>query len=483
MKRLGMLIIFLLLFLTVGCAGHYNVPMVDVTATPPDIVQKIPLNVAILITDQMENYTFTGQANESSMYGTYTFPFGQMIKKNVFDILSPAFNKAVIVKGKPYPQDIDAIVIPKVEKFQHWYVGAGAFTGKAVAKISIKLAVYDMKGMLVWEGIISSPKVEKIYSAPITGEFLEATGGVAAESLVAALQEAAKVITSSREIHTFVSTKGVSETIASKPSGKELPIVKSDVDKPFFGVTDKIMGDNDMAVVIGVEKYQDLPASDYSSSDAKLMKEYLVSLGVKERNIELLLNERATQSSIKKTVETWLPNRIKSDSKVVIYYSGHGAPDAKTGDAYIVPFDGDPNYLEDTGYPLKRLYDKLGKLQVAEVIVLLDSCFSGAGGRSVLAKGARPLVMMVDTGVLSSNMAVLSATQGTQISTSSPEKGHGVFTYYFLKALKDGKKDIAEIYDYIKPLVEDEAKQINVQQSPSISPDVENLKGRFSLRK
>lgn len=36
---------------------------------------------------------------------------------------------------------------------------------------------------------------------------------------------------------------------------------------------------------------------------------------------------------------------------------------------------------------------------------------------------------------------------------------------------------------YIKPLVEDEAKQLNVQQSPSLSPDVEKLKGRFSLRK
>ncbi|MBI5212768.1 MAG: ankyrin repeat domain-containing protein, partial [Nitrospirae bacterium] len=265
---------------------------------------------------------------------------------------------------------------------------------------------------------------------------------------------------------------------ASKPSQEVSPITKSDVDKPFFGVTDKIMGDNDMAVVIGVEKYQDLPASDYSSSDEKIVKEYLVSLGVKERNIELLLNERATQSSIKKTVETWLPNRIKSDSKVVIYYSGHGAPEPKTGDAYIVPFDGDPNYLEDTGYSLKRLYDKLGKLQAAEVVVLLDSCFSGSGGRSVLAKGARPLVMMAEGGILSQNMAVLSATQGTQISTSSPEKGHGVFTYYFLKALKDGKKNLSDIYEYIKPLVEDEAKQLNVQQSPNISPDVEKLKGR-----
>ncbi len=481
MKRLGVLIIFLLSFLTVGCAGHHDIPMVDVSATPPDIIQKIPLNVAILISDELENYTFTGADNGYG--GTHTFPLGQMIKKNALDMLSPAFNKAVLVKGKPYyPQDIDAIVIPKVEKFQSFF--EGGFKMNAYAKISIKLAVYDMKGIPVWEGIISPPKVTgKTMSFPSHEVASEAIGIVAAESVVAVLQEAAKVISSSPEIHTFASTRGVSETIASKPSGKELPTIKSDVDKPFFGVTDKIMGDNDMAVVIGVEKYQDLPASDYSSSDAKLIKEYLVSLGIKERNIELLLNERATQSSIKKTVETWLPNRIKSDSKVVIYYSGHGAPDAKTGDAYIVPFDGDPNYLEDTGYPLKRLYDKLGKLGAAEIVVLLDSCFSGAGGRSVLAKGARPLVMMVDTGVLSSNMAVLSATQGTQISTSSPEKGHGVFTYYFLKALKDGKKTIAEIYEYIKPLVEDEAKQLNVQQSPNISPDVEKLKGRFGLRK
>ena len=91
--------------------------------------------------------------------------------------------------------------------------------------------------------------------------------------------------------------------------------------------------------------------------------------------------------------------------------------------------------------------------------------------------------MLTEGTVLSQNMAVLSATQGSQISTSSPEKGHGVFTYYFLKALKDGKKDIAEIYSYIKPLVEDEAKELNVQQSPSINPDVDKLKGRFGLRK
>ncbi|MEW6614509.1 MAG: ankyrin repeat domain-containing protein [Thermodesulfobacteriota bacterium] len=240
---------------------------------------------------------------------------------------------------------------------------------------------------------------------------------------------------------------------------------------------------DDLAVIIGIENYQGLPKSDYSKSDAGVVKEYFKALGFQERNIELITDEKATGKSIEKVIEAWLPNRVKKDSRVIVYYSGHGAPEPKTGDAYIVPYDGDPNYLEVTGYPLKRLYEKLGKLEAAEVIVLLDSCFSGAGGRSVLAKGARPLVMTTEGFVLPQNIAVLSATQGTQISSSSPEKGHGIFTYYFLKALKDGKKSLAEIYEYIKPLVEDEAKQINVQQSPSISPDAEKLKGRFELRK
>ncbi len=259
--------------------------------------------------------------------------------------------------------------------------------------------------------------------------------------------------------------------------------MQSDIDKPYFSAAEKIMSDNDLAVVIGIENYRGLPKSDYSKSDAGIVKDYLKALGFQERNVTFLTDDNATLSDIKKTLETWLQNKAKKESKVFIYYSGHGAPELKTGDAYIVPFDGDPNYLEDTGYSLKRLYEKLGKLQVAEVTVVLDSCFSGAGGRSVLAKGARPLVMMAEGFVLPQNIAVLSATLGTQISTSSPEKGHGIFTYYFLKALKDGKKTIAEIYEYIKPLVEDEAKAINVQQSPSISPDVEKLKGRFGLRK
>ena len=273
---------------------------------------------------------------------------------------------------------------------------------------------------------------------------------------------------------------------AKKSQNKDIKTasaVQSDIDKPFFSTVSKVMGDNDYAIIIGIEGYSSLPKSDYSYDDARLVKDYVKALGVKERNIELLTDEKTTLSGIMKSIEAWLPNKLKKGGKVFVYYSGHGSPNPVTGEAFIVPYDGDPNYLDVTGYPLKRLYEKLGRLPASEVIVVLDSCFSGAGGRSVLAKGARPLVMISQSAVPPRNLVVLSATQGSQISTSSQEKGHGIFTYYFLKALKDGKKSVAAIYEHIKPSVEDDAKSINVQQSPSISPDSDTLTGRFLLRK
>ncbi len=232
----------------------------------------------------------------------------------------------------------------------------------------------------------------------------------------------------------------------------------------------------DFAIVIGIEEYQNVSRSEYSASDAALIKDYFKALGFPERNIEYLTGPRATKTSIERAIEGWLPNRVKKESTVIIYYSGHGAPDPTTGDSYILPYDGDPNYISLTGYSLNKLYEKLGRTKCKRIIVVLDSCFSGAGGRSVIAMNSRPLVMTSSTPALSSNLIVLTASQISQISTSSDEKGHGVFTYYFLKALKNGKKNLADIYEYLKPLVEDEAKSLNVNQIPYISPDAEKLK-------
>nr|HPK53739.1 caspase family protein [Smithellaceae bacterium] len=167
--------------------------------------------------------------------------------------------------------------------------------------------------------------------------------------------------------------------------------VKSDISTPSFVSSENIFSSNDLAVIIGIETYQNLPQSDYSVNDAKMVKDYVKALGFRERNIEFLTNERATHSGIVKVIDAWLRNNARPGGRIFVYYSGHGAPDPATGEAYIVPYDGDPNYLPETSYPLKKLYEKMGSLPATEIMVVLDACFSGAGGRSVLAKGARPL--------------------------------------------------------------------------------------------
>lgn len=351
-------------------------------------------------------------------------------------------------------------------------VGQMGLNRNLKAEVSLELTLVNSSlGARVWS---------RNYSGHGVGTDYQATLAAAMRDLFAALEKDNSILAAKS---VYLAQGQASGTVSTDIHRDKGATSISDIANPSFAAAHRILGKDDIAVFIGIEKYQTLPASDYSANDARLIKDYFLSLGLSERNIELIINERATFTAIKKAIESWLPNRVTKRSKVIVYYSGHGAPEPKSGSAYLVPFDGDPNYLEDTGYPLKRLYDKLGRLQVTEIMIIMDSCFSGAGGRSVLAKGARPLVMMVEDTTVSRNMAVITATQGTQISTSFSEKGQGVFTYYFLKAIKEGKRNVADIYAYIKPLVENEAKRQNVEQSPSINPEPEKLAGRFNLRK
>ncbi|OGW17046.1 MAG: hypothetical protein A2X56_13405 [Nitrospirae bacterium GWC2_57_13] len=267
------------------------------------------------------------------------------------------------------------------------------------------------------------------------------------------------------------------ETLASKPFQEVSPAIKSDVNElpAIKAKPDK----NAYAIVVGIEQYrQKLPKADFAVADAKSVSDYLTRvMGYPEENVVTLLNDRAALGDFVKYFEKWLPNNVEKDGTVFVYYSGHGAPDSKTGGAYLVPYDGDPTFIAETGYSLKRMYDALGKLPAKEIIVALDSCFSGAGGRSVIAKGARPLVMNLQTAIApAKNMTVLAASSGEQTSSTYDEKGHGLFTYFMLNGIKnedivkpDGSLEIRDLYNYIKPQVENIARRkYNNEQTPQL---------------
>lgn len=286
------------------------------------------------------------------------------------------------------------------------------------------------------------------------------------------VRASAQKILSNIELASIIEGKPLSSLGDLNPSGlTDIP--------NFFSVPRQ----NDLAIIIGIEKYLNIRTkADYARNDASLVKQYLLALGFQERNIEYLINERATGLSIRKAVEAWLPNRAKKDSRIFIYYSGHGAPDSK-GAGYLVPYDGDPNYIKITGYPMNELISNLQKVKAHETILVVDACFSGAGGKSVIAEGTRPLVLEIERPKIEKkNIALLSSSKMNQISTASKDKQHGLFTYYFLRSLQEGKLTIDDIYAYVKNKVENDAKKMNVEQTPYLIKPSRNIKGDFSLR-
>ena len=251
---------------------------------------------------------------------------------------------------------------------------------------------------------------------------------------------------------------------------------QSDVDKPAFAQRPERA--QDFAVVVGIESYQnDLPKADFAERDAATVKKYLLALGVPEQNIKLLTGAQATQSKLKSVLENYLPMNVTEDSRVYFYYSGHGAPDPEKGTAYLVPWEADPADIQTMGFPVSQLYGDLKKLKAKEVLVAMDACFSGGGGRSVLAKGARPLVHVVNSqALLGNNTTLLAAAKGNQITGTLDDQGHGLFTYYFLKGLNEnaaGALGTDYLCHYLTPKVESGAARSTREQTPVCAgPDI-----------
>ncbi|MDD5628044.1 MAG: caspase family protein [Elusimicrobia bacterium] len=248
------------------------------------------------------------------------------------------------------------------------------------------------------------------------------------------------------------------------------PAAAAEADVPAYREAER---PHDLAVVVGVEDYSDLPRAAYAENDARAFAAHARALGVPARNLVLLTGPKAVKSALEKYVDEWLPRMARPESRVFFYFSGHGAPDVRTGQAFLVPYDGDPNFLASTAYPVKRLYQKLAALPARQVLAALDACFSGAGGRSVLASGARPLVTKVDAGAVSGRVTALTASAANEISGALDERRRGAFTYFLLRGLdgEAGDFSAAGLMRYATPLVQEEARRLNRDQTPQLLGD------------
>ena len=263
-------------------------------------------------------------------------------------------------------------------------------------------------------------------------------------------------------------TKPTSSQSPSNPPAS--PTIKSDVDMeiPQTSLNDE----NTFALIIANEEYQSVVKVPNALNDGNVFAEYCEkSLGIPKSNIHVVLN--ATLNNIKRELNLMkkIATAYKGKGKFIVYYAGHGLPDESTRNAYLVPIDG---YGSDmtTCYSLGDLYSLLGQMPASQVIVLLDACFSGSVRGDGMLASARGVAIKAKAGVPKGKMVVLSAAQGDETAYPYKEQGHGLFTYYLLKKLKEtkGSTNLGDLFSYIKDNVTKKSLVVNgKQQTPSAS--------------
>lgn len=299
-----------------------------------------------------------------------------------------------------------------------------------------------------------------------------------------AIQQLESTLLQSEKLRDFAQSIGKSAANQGVAAAPGLPAdaalahpYHSDVDHPTYNESD--IRANDFALVIGIDKYDTLPPADFAEHDAQAVRDHLLAMGYQTDHVVFLTGRRATRANMAKNIESWLTKNVSDGSTVFFYFSGHGAPDTATGAAYLVPWDGDPKALDQTAYPVGALYEKLGSLGAKSVIVAMDACFSGAGGRSVLPKGARPLVNRIDLGTakLHGPIVALAASGKEEITGTDDAQSHGLFTYYLLKGLNEmGGSHVTakKLFDYLRPKVEQAARRDNRIQTPQLIAESES---------
>lgn len=239
-------------------------------------------------------------------------------------------------------------------------------------------------------------------------------------------------------------------------------------------------------VCVGISDYEHagIPSITNATNDAQVFAGFAKQAGIAEENITMLIDKDATRSKIIGAINRLKMSTTEKSETAVLYFSGHGAPLIKNGKIFagvIVPYDASEQSLEDTGIKLDWIEEKLGDLP-GNSIIILDACFSGKEGRSLMAKNVKAIRLAPTPKTLiehnTKNSWWLIATSGDNFANDLPKESHGLFTFYLLKALsgergvdtnEDGLITIQEAFAWTKDRVTNvSAKSMGRLQVPEL---------------
>ena len=241
---------------------------------------------------------------------------------------------------------------------------------------------------------------------------------------------------------------------------------------------------SDYLLAIGLSSYRELhvAARKYAALDAEMVATYFQSLGgLPKNNVRLLQDWSALRPDMEEALLDWLPSRITKESVVTVYFAGQAVV-STNGETFLIPYDGaveSPNRL----YPLKDLETALSRLKAKQVLFIFDG--------TVLKNGAVGKGKVMFPKWVGSNESVvhLIATTGFGKSLESDSLKHGLYTYYFLRALRgeadldrNGEVTVGEATAYVNRKVPIVARtDFNQEQQPQVLPASRIVDGSLNM--
>ena len=200
-----------------------------------------------------------------------------------------------------------------------------------------------------------------------------------------------------------------------------------------------VIRNNTYALVIGNQNYRFAPGVPYAIHDARVFREYC-----------------------EKTLGIPVVPDIHDSNK-----------------AYLLPTD-IRGTKPSNGIALNDFYARIGDLDFSQASIFLDACFSGINrNNESVNEGLRGTEIAAEEGTLTNGkLVVFSAAQGNETAQGCKEEGHGLFTYYLIKEIRDnyGLLSFGELADNIKNNVSRKAMTMKLQKPQTPTTNVtENL--------
>ncbi|EBD9558365.1 caspase family protein [Salmonella enterica] len=194
---------------------------------------------------------------------------------------------------------------------------------------------------------------------------------------------------------------------------------------------------NSRALIIGINKYKNVPPLSYAVNDAMEIKDLLINeFNFPEENIAFLINEEASKDNILKSFARLTKDDIELDERIFIFYAGHG--ETRSGIygevGFLVPHD---SVIEDLSTFIR--WDELTKnselIRAKHILFIMDACYGGLA----LTRGIGPgSTRFLNDMMLRYSRQVLTAGKAdeTVADSGGPLPNHSVFTGHLIEGLK-----------------------------------------------